>query len=85
MKGIKQFALHASRPEMDIADALGYCLSRLYADHAHTTDEEVVYGLTYEELIGALVHAQDFIHEMRETEDDETYRDAGSGAGITQF
>ena len=36
-----------------------FALRRLYADHKHTTGMEVVYGLTFEELIAALLAAQE--------------------------
>jgi hypothetical protein len=42
-----------------MAEAVDFCLRQLYCDRRHCIDEEVVAGLTFEELIGALLLSRD--------------------------
>jgi hypothetical protein len=39
--------------------ALSFCLDRLFADETHHLGDEVVQGLSFEELIGALLQGRD--------------------------
>ena len=62
MKDYTQKELERSRPSVDTEDAIAYCLECLYRDTKHTLQQEVVDGLTFEELIGALILAK---HDVR--------------------
>lgn len=48
-----------SRPAQSVDETIGFCLERLFEDHKHYMTDEICRGLTYEELIGALLQAQD--------------------------
>lgn len=61
MKDMTQADLESNRPKLDVREAIDFCLERLYADRVHETTHAVVDGLTYEELIGALLLARDAI------------------------
>ena len=39
--------------------AIEFCLKKLYEDKVYTVGEEIVKGLTFEELIGVLLMAKD--------------------------
>lgn len=43
-----------------------FCLEQLYADEEHNTSDDVVDGLTFEELLGALISAQNRLEEDEE-------------------
>ena len=64
MKDLSQQTLEAERPEVDVADALHYVLRSLYKDKTKTIGDEVVHGLTFEELIGALLLSRDLVEEF---------------------
>jgi len=49
-------------------DWIAFCLRRLYADRKHTISQEVVYGLVFEELIGALQAAREYIRAGQKME-----------------
>jgi len=59
MKGRTKRELESDRPTIDTAEAVDFCLRQLYRDRLHRIDEEVVVGLTFEELIGALLLSRD--------------------------
>jgi hypothetical protein len=59
MKDFTQAQLEADRPHIDAEDALDFCLGQLYADTEHRVGDDLVRGLTFEELIGALLVARD--------------------------
>lgn len=65
MKDFEQSDLEASRPDSNVEHTIAYCLNRLYADTQHTVTQEVVHGLTFEELIGTLLQARDLHEEMQ--------------------
>jgi len=58
--------LEASRPEVGARHAVEFCLTQLYADEEHCTENAVVRGLTFEELIGALLSARDVLDRYGE-------------------
>jgi len=58
--GAKAFRSHPS-PRGKAAEYIRFCLRQLFKDRRHTVMEEVVEGLTFEELIGTLVDAEDEI------------------------
>ena len=57
MKDCTQRELESSRPNVTVIQAIQHCLDQLYADKRKGIDQEVVDGLTFEELIGALLLA----------------------------
>jgi hypothetical protein len=59
MTDFTQSQLESSRPSSPIDEGVGVCLKRLYEDRSHSVTDEVVTGLTYEELIGVLLLARD--------------------------
>ena len=59
MKDILEETLRSSRPKVGGKFAVQHCLHHLYKDNKHCLEEEIVKGLTFEELIGALLLAQD--------------------------
>ena len=59
MKDYTQEALEDSRPSAHALEAIDHCLNQLYKDKVCTVTQLVVYGLTFEELIGALLLARD--------------------------
>jgi len=63
MKLTTQNELERGRPEIGAGTAVEFCLHRLYEDRMHLCGDEVVRGLTFEELIGALLLARDGLHE----------------------
>jgi len=59
-----------SRPDKPALEVITFCLRRLYADKKHMFQGDVVDGLTFEELIGALLMAKDLATERQEEEED---------------
>jgi len=59
MKNCSKDQLEASRPDQTALDAVGFCLDQLFEDTDTELGNEVVNGLSYEELIGALLLARD--------------------------
>ena len=51
--------LMKGRPRLSAADAVDFCLHKLFTDDTKFIGEDVVDGLTFEELIGALLLAMD--------------------------
>jgi len=65
MKNYTPEQLEATRPDITAREGIDFCLHRLYLDTTHTVDDEVVTGLTLEELIGALLVARDRLPQKR--------------------
>lgn len=61
MKHYSKEELESSRPNIDPHNAIDFCLKKLYADRKHCIEDEIVKGLTFEELIGALLVTKDFL------------------------
>ena len=59
MKGINKTEFAKSRPLISPLDAIDFCLEKLYDDKTHEIRSEFVTGLSFEELIGALILARD--------------------------
>jgi hypothetical protein len=59
MKYRSERALRSERPDLTEGQTIGYCLKCLFADKKHKISDEVVSGLNFEELIGALLQAED--------------------------
>lgn len=59
MKGYTKDQLRYMLGDVDLEHSSTHCLKCLYADKKHTLNEEVVKGLTFEELIACLHEAED--------------------------
>ncbi len=59
MRSHSQESIESTRPNKSALTTIEYCLRRLYADTKTDINQLVVHGLTYEELIGALLLARD--------------------------
>lgn len=65
MKDFTKKELEGSRPAGEPVELIDFCLGRLYRDRRRQVTDEVVRGLTFEELIGALLVARDAIGELQ--------------------
>ena len=63
MRDYKQKELEKGRPRQDVGESINFCLKRLFDDTGHDMMDTIVYGLTFEELIGALLQARDLTVE----------------------
>ena len=78
MKDRTETELRGGRPRRSLAAGVQFCLRRLFEDKIHATDEEVVRGLTFEEMIGVLLRADDAVRLAgRPTEEREDGADYG--------
>jgi hypothetical protein len=59
MKDASKRLLTLYRPTITAEEAINFCLDRLFEDKEKKVGYEVVKGLTFEELIGALLLAKD--------------------------
>ena len=64
MKDVTKATAEASRPSLSAKAGVDFCLDQLYADKEKKTNQLVAAGLTYEELLGALLLARDAIEEL---------------------
>jgi len=64
MKDVSQETLQRQTGEISQSapEWVGFALRKLYADKDHTLGQEVVRGLSFEELIGALLAARQALH-----------------------
>ena len=69
MRSHSQEVLESSRPDGEAKELLDFCLARLYEDDEHDVEDEIVNGLTFEELIGALLESKDDIARLEESLD----------------
>jgi len=76
MKNYSEDVIRGSRPDKSAEHTIGYCLKCLLADTQHKITDEVVAGLNFEELLGALLQAEDLVKELAELEM------AGSDEGV---
>jgi peptidoglycan hydrolase CwlO-like protein len=67
----------ANRPAVTTRQAVAFCLEKLIEDTDHLVDDELASGLSYKDLLGALVLATDSIDELgnAECEIEELERD----------
>ena len=63
MNDITQKSAEDSRPDAPAIQTISYCLDQIYADQAHKFSDYVVEGLTFEELIGALLQGRDLAEQ----------------------
>ena len=73
MKDYEESTYRDGRPSISSNEAVEFCLNRLFEDEEHSCTDEVVHGLTFEELIGALLLAEDmcFDPELEQRDDYE--------------
>lgn len=71
MTDIDRRILEKYRPNESAIHCVNFVLEQLFKDKNHTLDDEVVKNCTYEELIGALLHARDNLNCQDEEDDDE--------------
>lgn len=64
MKDSTENELREERPEISAKEAVKFCLKQLFQDKEHTLEQEVALGLIYEEVIGALLLAEDFLNNV---------------------
>ncbi len=64
MLDVSQEELEASIPniEVDAESSVDFALKKLYEDKEHSIEDEVVNGLMFEELVGALLLAKEHIN-----------------------
>lgn len=53
----------ANRPTVTARQAIAFCLEKLIEDTDHLVDDELASGLSYKDLLGALVLATDVIDD----------------------
>lgn len=57
------------RPKCSLEEAVKWCLERLFATGSHwDPDDEIAPMLSYEEVVGALLLAEDTVKELHEHE-----------------
>ena len=70
MKDRSETELTDSRPDMTTVEAIDFCLRSLYQDRKHSIFDQVANNCTYEELIGALLLAQDAVRELHDLKEE---------------
>ena len=61
MKNRSQREIKASRPTVLVDQAVRHCLAALIRDKKHRMQDEIVDGLVFEELLGALLLCRDIL------------------------
>ena len=95
MRGITQKEMKKLRTDTgaisqkDCIEWIQFCIRQLYRDKKHTFQEEMVRNLCFEEVLGALMGAEDYINSMEEAskywvrrdmrDRDKKLRNVGSG------
>lgn len=64
MKDYTERSLRESRPDVDALETIKFCLVCFFRDKKHRLADKVVKNLTYSELIGALLLAEDYMSEI---------------------
>lgn len=67
MKDFTKEILESSLPDVSVETCIDHCLTSLYEDNTHYTNDSISPSLTYEELIGALLLARHTIAEKEKT------------------
>ena len=60
--------LEGIEAEVSIEEAIEFCLRKMDEDKAHTVGQEIVKGLTFYEVIGALILARDAVNAFETME-----------------
>ncbi len=76
MKDHSKTSLESSRPRVTAFEAITFCLDRLYEDKTKEICDEVVDGMIFEELIGALLMARDLAEADLVDDEDEDEEEA---------
>jgi hypothetical protein len=58
-----------SSPNVDVKEAIEFCLEQLIKDQTKRVTDEIVPRLTIEEVLGALVLAKNRLEELEELEE----------------
>lgn len=66
MKDFSERELREERPSREPRDTIAFCLECLFNDKKHNITDRVTDRLTYGELIGALLQAEDIIRNTGE-------------------
>jgi hypothetical protein len=61
MKDAPREELKSARPNASTSKMVDYCLEQLFNDKEHNLTENIVKGLTFEEVIGVLLVMQDML------------------------
>jgi len=64
MKDKSKQAFETTRPDWDSKAAIQYCLTKMYKNQKKKTGDKIVKGLTYEDIIGALLLGRDAVEEL---------------------
>lgn len=59
MKDLSEEEMRSSRSQFSLSHTVAHCLTQLFADQEHNFNDEIVKGLSFEELIGTLLLAED--------------------------
>jgi hypothetical protein len=71
MKDYTEEQFRSSRPCDDALELVQFCLESLFMDKEHKLQDDITKRLTFEELIGALLKAEDELKLVRYYEDYE--------------
>jgi hypothetical protein len=74
MKNIHKEYIEIGRPVVSGHQAIRYCLDCLYDDKKQATSDDVVAGLTFEELLGALLLGRDACDKLRGMEEEVLFK-----------
>jgi hypothetical protein len=79
---VREERFRRGRPSVEPAEAVKFCLDQLFAGcETWKQEDEVVYHLTFEELIGALLLAEDSIKELSRLRADPREPPTGPAGG----
>lgn len=79
---VREERFRRGRPSVEPVEAVRFCLDQLFAGcETWEQDDEVVYHLTFEELVGALLLAEDSIKELSHLRADPREPQTGSAGG----
>ena len=65
MKNLTEEQLRSCRPSMDAIVAIQFCLDNLFSDNERSSLDIAAGNCNYEEIIGALLLAEDKLKELR--------------------
>lgn len=72
MKDYSREGLESSRPSVGALDAVNFCLECLYKDEEKTLNDFVAWGMSFEELVGALLVARDGLEKAAQLNNELT-------------
>jgi hypothetical protein len=65
MRDMSRSEIEGSRPELPVNEVVEVCYQKLIGDNKHGIEDEIVHGLTFEELLGALLLCRDHFEEHK--------------------